>query len=113
MEALLDAYKRFFTNYAVFSGRSTRSDYWYVVLANLVIGAAFGMLGEVGVTLSSVYALVCFIPSLALVVRRLHDINKGGGWYFIIFLPLVGVIVLLVFLCTASVNEGNRFGERV
>lgn len=117
---MIDAYKRFLKNYANFSGRSTRSDYWYVILANFLIGFVIGFIGGLipdlaGVTalISGLYSLAIIIPGIAIVVRRLHDINKSGWFYFIALVPLVGGIILLVFLCTASVNENNRYGERV
>ena len=117
---MIDAYKRFLKNYANFSGRSTRSDYWYVILANFLIGFVIGFIGGLipdlaGVTalISGLYSLAIIIPGIAIVVRRLHDINKSGWFYFIALVPLVGGIILLVFLCTASVNENNRYRERV
>ena len=117
---MIDAYKRFLKNYANFSGRSTRSDYWYVILANFLIGFVIGFIGGLipdlaGVTalISGLYSLAIIIPGIAIVVRRLHDINKSGWFYFIALVPLVGGIILLVFLFTASVNENNRYRERV
>lgn len=112
---MVDAYKRFLSNYFNFKGRSTRSDYWYVVLANMLIGFVLGLIGgmvEGLAFLGGLYTLAVLIPGIALVVRRFHDINKSGWWYFIAFVPLVGFIVMLVFLCTASVNENNKYGER-
>jgi uncharacterized membrane protein YhaH (DUF805 family) len=55
------------------------------------------------------YVLAMFIPSLAVVVRRLHDVGKGGGWFFIILVPFIGSLWLLVLMCTDSVAD-NRFG---
>lgn len=115
---MIEAYKRFFRNYTNFSGRSTRSDYWYVVLANIIIGIIIGVvdellgLSESTITISTIYTLATIIPGLALMIRRLHDINKSGWWYFISFIPLLGGIILLVFLCTKSVDENNKYGER-
>ena len=115
---MIEAYKRFFRNYTNFSGRSTRSDYWYVVLANiivsLIIGVVDGILGlsESTITLTTIYSLATLIPGLAIIIRRLHDINKSGWWYLICLAPLVGFIIMLVFLCTDSVNENNKYGER-
>lgn len=116
---MVEAYKKFLTNYANFNGRSTRSDYWYVVLANFLIGFVIGFvggilnLGTVVTTISSVYSLAILVPSLALAVRRLHDINKSGWYYFMALIPVVGLIILLVYFCTPSVNENNRYGEIV
>lgn len=113
---MIDAYKRFLKNYANFKGRSSRGDYWWVILANLIIGFVLGFIAglvpELGF-LAGLYSLVTLIPGIALVIRRLHDVNKSGWWYFIACVPLVGLIILLVFLCTDSVNENNQYGERV
>ena len=120
MEKMIDAYKRFLSNYANFNGRSTRSDYWYVFLVNFLISFVIGLIGsmipslsELLSTLSSLYSLAVLIPGLALVVRRLHDINKSGWYYFMALIPIAGVIILLVYLCTDSVNENNQYGTRV
>lgn len=117
---MVDSYKRFWKNYANFNGRSTRADYWWVCLANFLIGFVLGLISGIipdlaGVlsAVSSLYSLAILVPTLALIVRRLHDINKSGWWYLIACIPLVGAIIVLVWFCTASVNENNRFGERV
>ena len=107
---MIEAYKKYFKNYANFKGRSTVSDYWYVVLVNIIIGVALGFLGETGVKISSLYSLVTLVPGLALFTRRMHDINKSGWAWAWFLLPFVGWIVVLVFLCTKSVNEGNKYG---
>lgn len=115
---MVEAYKRFLRNYTNFSGRSTRSDYWYVFLANLLIGFGIGFIGgffgigEITSTISSIYSLAILIPGIAVFVRRMHDINKSGWWWFIALVPFVGGIILLVFMCTDSVNENNKYGER-
>lgn len=117
---MVDAYKKFWKNYANFKGRSTRADYWWVILANFLVSFAIGfVLGFIGASESLLsicsggYALAVIIPGIAITVRRLHDVNKSGWFYFISLIPLVGGIILLVFLCTGSVNENNRYGERV
>lgn len=117
---MVEAYKRFLRNYANFNGRSTRSDYWYVFLANFLISFALGFIGGLipdlaGLisVLTTLYSLAVLVPGIAIVVRRLHDINKSGWYYFIALIPLVGFIILLVFLCTDSVNENNCYGTRV
>ena len=118
---MVEAVKKFFRNYANFNGRSTRADYWWVVLASFlcgfVIGFVFGLMGESGVklatTVSSLFSLAILVPSLAITVRRLHDINKSGWFILISLIPFVGSIILLVLLCMDSVNEGNQYGEVV
>ena len=102
-----------FSQYATFSGRARRSEYWFFVLFNYVISAALGFLGRymfLFSILSGLYSLAVLIPSLAVTWRRLHDIGKGGGWYFFILVPLVGWIFLLVWLCRDSQPGQNTFG---
>lgn len=102
-----------FSQYATFSGRARRSEYWFFVLFNYVISAALGFLGRymfLFSILSGLYSLAVLIPSLAVTWRRLHDIGKGGGWYFFILVPLVGWIFLLVWLCRDSQPGQNTYG---
>ena len=110
---MIEAYKKYFINYANFKGRSSRSDYWWVVLANIIIGAVFGCLGEFGETLSTLYTIVTLVPGIALIVRRYHDINKSGWNYLFILVPFVGFIIVLVDFCKKSVNENNKYDEKV
>ncbi len=110
------AIRNFFTQYATFSGRATRSEYWYAVLFNIIVDLAislvFGLIStDIASVVSGIYGLATLIPGLAIIWRRLHDIGKGGGWYFMILIPLVGWIIVLVFLCTDS-KPDNRFGPR-
>ena len=109
--------------YATFSGRATRSEYWYFVLIysityTILMGIDFAIgtfskeLMENGSFLgflSTAYSLVLFLPSLAVTVRRLHDINKSGWWVLFIFVPIIGFILLVVYLCTNS-KEDNKYG---
>ena len=85
-------------------------------LANFLIGFVLGIVAGIIPSLSSaiysltyIYQFAVLIPSVSIVVRRLHDINKSGWWYFIVLVPLVGWIILLVYLCTDSVNENNKY----
>ena len=115
---MIEAYKRFLRNYANFNGRSNRGDYWWVLLCNFIIGFVLGFLDgvldtSIFSTIAGIYTLATLVPGIALVVRRLHDINKSGWHYFMVFIPLAGPIILLVYLLTDSVNEGNQYGERV
>ena len=113
---MIEAYKKFFANYANFKGVATRSDYWWVVLANFLIGFVIGFVCgllpdgvKLSTTISSIYSLVILIPSLAIFTRRLHDIGKSGWNWLWCFIPIVGSIVVLVFLCLPSVNENNKY----
>ena len=103
---IIEAIKLYFTHYADFNGRSRRSEYWWATLAISIIGAVVGgILGD----LSWIWTLAIMIPSLAICVRRLHDIGKSGWWYLIGLIPLVGGIILIVWFCKDS-TEDNQWG---
>lgn len=109
MKYALDALKK----YADFSGRARRSEYWYYVLfliIALIVAMVIDMLLWETPILYMLVALGTFIPSIAVVVRRLHDTGRSGWWYFIALVPLVGSIVLLVFLCEDSKPGVNKWG---
>ncbi|MGN6537627.1 MAG: DUF805 domain-containing protein [Mesorhizobium sp.] len=104
MTASIDAMR----HYATFSGRATRSQFWLFTLVYFVI-LVVAFLIDQGIDptgearwAAGIVSLVHFIPSLAIWVRRLRDINRSGWWLLIAFVPLVGLIVLIVFACTAS-----------
>ena len=113
---MLDSYNRFWQNYANFKGRSTRADYWWVMLVNFLIGLVLGFIPEIipamsGVTvaITGLYSLAALIPGLALFTRSLHDTGKSGWNWLWCLLPFAGSIVLLVFLCQRSVTENNKY----
>lgn len=99
--------------YAVFSGRARRTEYWMFVLINFIIGLILGgvdfMLGFSGLV-GSIYSLAVFIPGLAVSVRRLHDTNRSGWWLFVFLIPLVGWIILLIFMIQDSIPGENKYG---
>jgi uncharacterized membrane protein YhaH (DUF805 family) len=112
---IIDYYFDAFKQYATFSGRARRSEYWYFQLFNflttILIGAiAFFTFKESAVFIILLYGLVVMLPSLALVVRRLHDIGKSGWYYFVSFIPIVGSIWILVLLVTDSQYGPNEYG---
>lgn len=118
---MIEAYKKFFKNYARFDGCSSRADYWWVCLANTIIGFALGFVFGLiaGITevqsirfVPCLYSLAVIVPAIALIVRRLHDINKSGWYYFMILIPIAGPIIILIYLLTDRV-EPNNYGERV
>jgi uncharacterized membrane protein YhaH (DUF805 family) len=105
--------------YAVFSGRSRRKEYWYfvlfVVIISIVLSIIDGLFGTYHRStgaglLSSIFSLAVLIPSIAVSVRRLHDIDRTGWWVLISLVPLVGWIVLLVFHVQDSTPGSNRYG---
>lgn len=110
------AVKLFFANYATFQGRSTRAEYWWVVLFNILVSCALTVLSalfglkDMGMEyLSYIYSLVVIVPNVAIAVRRLHDVGKGGGWIFINLIPVIGWIWYLILMLTPSEGD-NRFG---
>ena len=115
MSWYLEALKK----YAVFSGRSRRAEYWYFVLFNLIVLivlelidallGTYSLVQGIGL-LSGIYSLGVIIPSLAVTVRRLHDIDRTGWWILINLIPLIGTIVLLVFAVTDGTPGSNQYG---
>jgi uncharacterized membrane protein YhaH (DUF805 family) len=84
-----------FTKYADFEGRATRPEYWWFFLFILVVSLALSMVSSV---LSGLFSLATLLPSIAAATRRLHDTNRSGWWQLIVLVPLIGLIVLIVFL---------------
>ncbi|MCB1125969.1 MAG: DUF805 domain-containing protein [Verrucomicrobiae bacterium] len=109
----MDWYLKALKNYVGFSGRARRTEYWMFVLFNLiaaiVLGIADAVLGTGGL-LGAVYALAVFLPGLAVAIRRLHDTSRSGWWILIGFVPIVGIIVLLVFAVQDSTPGSNEYG---
>lgn len=112
-------------NYANFDGRARRKEYWMFSLINIIVIIALylvmagsidsytGEMGGLGVTalvLMLIYCVAIFIPSLAVTIRRLHDIDKSGWWYLISFIPFGGLIIF-VFTCLDGTVGNNRFGS--
>jgi uncharacterized membrane protein YhaH (DUF805 family) len=102
--------------YAVFGGRAGRQEYWYFVLINilvnilLAIAAAF-VGAEIGMGLLGLYTLVTLLPGLAVSVRRLHDTNRSGWWLLVSLVPMVGPIVILIFMLQGSQTDENQYGS--
>jgi uncharacterized membrane protein YhaH (DUF805 family) len=120
---MFDWYKKVvFENYANFKGRARRSEYWYYALTNFLIQMVFLCLffllsasDNVGIGLlfyglMMIYSLAVLIPSLAVAVRRLHDVGKSGWFYFIVLIPIIGVIWLLVLFFTEGDQGVNAYG---
>lgn len=126
-----------FSKYATFSGRASRSEYWWFMAFNFVVGLVIYLIAmpsgnsitTVGAnggsylsiyesfptwasTVLSLYSLAVLLPSLAVNVRRMHDIGKGGGWIFISLVPLIGQIWYFVLTVLPSQPGENRFGAQ-
>ena len=111
---LVESAKRNLTTstYAQFSGRASRSEYWWFALASLlvIIVAAVidGATGSVVVTLLAYLFII--IPGLAVSVRRLHDTNRSGWYLLLNFIPLVGTILLFIWSVTPGDKKANQYG---
>jgi len=104
--------------YAEFNGRSRRKEYWMFVLFNLIISIALtsfermlGLGSDYGTGfLSTIYSLGVLIPSIAVGIRRLHDIGKSGWWLLIVLVPVIGWIWIIVLLATDGHPGSNEYG---
>jgi uncharacterized membrane protein YhaH (DUF805 family) len=115
MEWFLLAWKRA----TDFAGRSRRKEYWMFQLFNFLIVCAIFLVavslsGRDGVAIATdicfAYCLLSFIPQLSCTVRRLHDTGKSGWWYLISFVPLIGGIILFIFMVLDSDPDRNQYG---
>jgi len=111
---IVDYWKRcVLMRFADFSGRSRRAEYWWFYLANVIVFLVLSVLGRATalfMVLYVLYALAMFIPSIAVSIRRLHDIDKSGWWLLIGLAPIIGGIVLLVFAFTDGTRGMNKYG---
>lgn len=123
------AARRFFKKYATFSGRASRSEYWWWALVAFVVGVVLNILTQAGSSvgpdgtplagpgaliggiLAVVWGLGTIVPSLALLVRRLHDVNISGWLVLIVLVPFLGALALLVIAILPSNPAGQRFDQ--
>ena len=120
----VEAVKSGYQNYVNFSGRSSRSAFWWWVLfqviVSVVIGAVEGggqasmgdgmMMSYSAGPIAMVWSLANFLPGLAVSVRRMHDIDKSGWWVLINLIPLIGFIIYIVWAAGKGTSGQNRFG---
>lgn len=101
--------------YATFSGRAARSEYWWFALFSVIassiltvidtaiFGSDFGVLGPI-------FSIAVLVPSIAVGVRRLHDLGRSGWWLLIILIPLIGILILLYFFVQKGTDGPNEHG---
>lgn len=115
----MEWYLMVWKQYAEFSGRARRKEYWMFTLIHSLILLGVYLVGLVlsvfliGIpllVLGGLYALAAFIPSLAVNVRRLHDVGKSGWWLLLGFIPIVGGIILLIWHATEGDQAPNLYG---
>ena len=110
MNFYLDVWKKF----ADFGGRSRRKEFWLFWLINMAINFVLSFLtaklGVVGTIITGIFGLAILVPSLAVAIRRMHDIGKSGWWICINFVPLIGTIWYIVLAAKDSEAGNNQWG---
>ena len=109
--------------YAQFTGRAGRSEFWMFYLVYFIIGAVFSNLKTLVGSITFLYYIIVglnilvvlglLMPTLAVCVRRLHDIGKGGGWILINLIPVIGSIWFLILMIKKGESITNSFGAPV
>jgi len=130
----MSIFKEYYLNiltkkYLQFSGRASRSEYWYFILFNIFITILIGTLDltllfsdiqlppfmiegiEIPINLALIYWALTIIPITALMFRRMHDIGKSGLWLLILLIPILGIFILIYFFAKAGDKETNKYGE--
>jgi uncharacterized membrane protein YhaH (DUF805 family) len=126
----VEAIKAGLSKYVTWQGRASRSEFWFfflfaflsMIVATIIdgiLGTTFKVVNPMtGLQQSAgygyVYALVglaLFLPNLSVAVRRLHDTGRSGWWYWIVLIPLVGIILLIVWWATQGTTGSNEYGE--
>lgn len=112
-------------NYANFSGRARRKEYWMFTLVNTIIITVLyaifissvdmytgevSSLGSIAGIIIGIYSLAIIVPSLAVTIRRFHDQDKSGWMFLLAFIPAVGGLIVFVFMCLEGTKGDNRFG---
>ena len=107
-EAVSVCFKKSF----VWEGRASRAEFWWFELAQLLISIVALIIDQIIGTgvLYIIAAIVFILPSIAVLIRRLHDTDRTGWWYWIQLLPLIGLIVILVFTLTGGDEGDNKYG---
>jgi uncharacterized membrane protein YhaH (DUF805 family) len=114
-----DAVMAVLKKYAIFDGRSIRSEYWYWVLFSLLASIVLSIIDSIifGTSANSnsgpleiIFSLATIIPGIAVTVRRLHDVNKSGWWILIVF-TIVGIIPMIYWYCQPGTSGKNTYGD--
>ena len=118
-----EAVRSVYSKYATFEGRASRSEYWwfalffflvvlafYLLMAVLLVATRSNAIFGLGGLALLVFYIASLVPSLSVLVRRLHDTDHSGWWFWITLVPFVGAIILFVFLVTGSTPGYNQFG---
>lgn len=113
-----EAVARCYGLYWSFAGRARRAEYWYFALFCLLMQVATGLVdamlvgyrGDVSGPLQALFVVATILPSLSVLVRRLHDTGRSGWWFWLVLVPGVGWLILLVILALPGTPGANRHG---
>ena len=111
---LIDWFVKCLKNYANFTGRARRKEFWFFTLVYMIITTITIVLDLALKTygvITGFFILAMIVPSISVAVRRLHDINKSGWYYLIQMIPLVGPILVLIWFATETKQESNQWGN--
>ncbi|WP_077737128.1 DUF805 domain-containing protein [Bacillus sonorensis] len=105
-------------NYIGFQGRARRKEFWTFAIFSYLVLVIYGVIkGLMNLPLTGtdsflggLYLIAVFLPALAVTIRRLHDTGKNGGWIFSVFIPLIGMLTLLILLCLDGEKGENQYG---
>ena len=112
--------KTCFKKYADFSGRASRSEFWWfelflwiamivaAIIDTMMLGYSFEDYGPIYI----IYCVVTFLPAIAVGARRLHDINRSG-WWQLLYITLIGIILLIIWWATVGENKKNNHGNPI
>ena len=112
--------KTCFNKFAVFSGRASRSEFWFFVLFGFLGGIItviidvmiLGYPYEENGPINLIFSVALIIPSISVAARRLHDINKSG-WWQLLWITIIGGILLIIWHATEGENKKNKFGSPI
>ncbi|MGZ2743331.1 DUF805 domain-containing protein [Burkholderia stagnalis] len=115
-----DAIQSVFNQYARFDGRARRAEYWYFALLTFIVSIACQLVTMAGGSENTIALLLAIaallvslalvVPSISVTVRRLHDVGRSGWFLLIALIPIVGGIILFVWMCSRGNDGPNRFG---
>ena len=112
--------KTCFNKFAVFSGRASRSEFWFFVLFG-ILGGIIAVIIDVMILgypfeesgpINLIFSVALIVPSISVTARRLHDINKSG-WWQLLWITIIGGILLIIWHATEGENKKNRFGPPI
>ena len=117
-----EAFPMVMKKFATFSGRASRPEFWYFWLTCFLVNFVFNLIAQLlgpesaasGIIaiVQGLFSLATVIPQIACGVRRLHDTNRTGWWYLLVFVPVIGWIILLIWWAGASSPGTNMYGPQ-